>query len=287
MKILFIGGTGMLGKPVARELIHAGFELHFLARNPVRVRDLYPGQPVIQGDVLESDSLEVAMQGMDIVYCNLSVHPSSKEKDPQPEREGVANIIQAARRSGIKRIAYLSSLVHRYEGMDGFHWWAFRVKAGAVKSIQESGIPYSIFYPSTFMETYPFQVIRGNKIAALGKSKMPMWFIAAEDYGNQVAASFRLDQSGNYDYDIQGPEPYKFDEANRVFVSHYTKSKLGILHAPIWLMKWMGAFSQQYNYVYHICKALNLYPEKFNSEKTWEKLGKPEISLAQYASRLK
>jgi nucleoside-diphosphate-sugar epimerase len=43
---------------------------------------------------------------------NLSVHQSSKEKHRQPEREGVDNIISAAKETGIRRLVYLSSLVH-------------------------------------------------------------------------------------------------------------------------------------------------------------------------------
>ena len=33
MKILFIGATGMLGKPVAKELINSGFDVTLLARD--------------------------------------------------------------------------------------------------------------------------------------------------------------------------------------------------------------------------------------------------------------
>ena len=41
------------------------------------------------------------------------------------------------------------------------------------------------------------------------------------------------------------------------------------------------------NYAYHICEALNKYPEKFESENTWNDLGKPSITLAEYVTSLK
>jgi len=284
MKILFIGGTGMLGKPVAQELIRAGFDCTFFGRDLDKLKAIFPEANIIQGDILDMQSLESAMKGMDTVYCNLSVTQHSGMKDPQPEREGIDHILAAAIKNGITRLGYLSSLVHRYEGMNGFSWWAFRMKEEAVQKIKASGIPYTIFYPSTFMETFPFQMLRGNKIASLGRSVAPMWFIAAADYAKQVSRSFQQPGNDNREYAIQGPAAYTFEEANRIFITHYTKKKLGILKAPIWLMKFLGLFANQYNYAWHICEALNKYPEKFESQLTWDELGQPATTLAAYAA---
>jgi len=286
MKILVIGASGMLGKPVTKALIAAGFDITLLARDVEKLKGLFPGIKIQKGDVLDESSLTRTMQGMDAVYCNLSVLPASKEKDPHTEREGVDNIITAAKQTGIRRIAYLSSLVHRYQGMNDFNWWAFRNKQQAVQKIQACGIPYTIFYPSTFMETYPFQMMRGNKIAMLGDSIMPMWFIAADDYGKQVAASFRRLTNENRDYAVQGTEAFTFAEANKIFIDNYRKAKLSTMKAPIGLMKFLGRFHQPFNYAWHICEALNKYPEKFESETTWEELGKPVITLKDYAASL-
>ncbi|MEO7924904.1 MAG: NAD(P)H-binding protein [Chitinophagaceae bacterium] len=286
MKILFIGATGMLGKPVARELIRAGFDITLLARDINKTSSLFPGIKIVKGDVFDRASLLEATKGNDAVYCNLSIEQSSKEKDPQPEREGISNIIEAAQQTGIKRIAYLSSLVHKYEGMNGFHWWGFQLKEQAVQKIKGSGIPYTIFYPSTFMECYPFQMLQGKRLAMLGNSIAPMWFIAAEDYGKQVAASFHLLQQENREFNMQGHEPYTFAEGNRVFIDHYSKAKLKTMKAPIGLMRFLGNFVQKFNYAWHICEALNKYPEKFESDTSWKELGEPKIKLAEYAGSL-
>jgi len=284
MKILFIGATGMLGKPVAAALIRAGHDCYLFGRQPEKIKQLFPDlTTIIQGDIFDAGGLQEAMKGMNAVYCNLSVTQNSGKRDPQPEREGLNNILEAARLNGIKRIAYLSSLVHRYEGMNGFSWWAFRIKQEAVQKIKQSGIPYTIFYPSTFMESYPYQMIRGNKIAMLGKSIAPMWFIAAADYASQVSNSFQITGTGNREYAIQGPAAYTFDEANRIFIRHYTRKKLGIMKAPIWLMKILGLFVRKFNYAWHICEALNKYPEQFESTAAWEELGQPHTTLAEYA----
>ena len=127
-KILFIGASGMLGKPVALELLRAGFPVTLLARDEEKMQKLFPKTTIIKGDVFDIASLENAMKGQEIVYLNLSVAQSSKKNEPQPEREGISNIIEAAKRTGVKRIAYLSSLIKNYQGMNGFSWWAFQLK---------------------------------------------------------------------------------------------------------------------------------------------------------------
>lgn len=286
MKIFFIGATGMLGKPVAKALLEAGHTVTLFGRDENKIRSIFPTAIIAKGDVFDKESLVKAMKGQQAVYMNLSVAQQSKQKDPQPEREGIDNIIEAAKQTGIQRLAYLSSLVHLYNGMNGFSWWAFSIKQSAVARIKNSGISYTIFYPSTFMETFPYQMMMGNKIAMLGNSEMPMWFIAAEDYAKQVATLFAIAGSENKEYIIQGTEPFTFDEATKVFINNYSKAKLKLMKAPIGIMKFLGSFNQKFNYGWHICEALNKYPEKFESEQTWKELGKPEITLAGYAKNL-
>ncbi|MGQ0739738.1 MAG: SDR family oxidoreductase [Bacteroidota bacterium] len=286
MKILFIGATGMLGKPVAKELIRQGFEVALFGRDRNKLQSQFPGAKTLRGDVFDKASLASAMKETEAVYCNLSVLQTSKEKDPQPEREGIDNIIAAARETGIRRIASISSLVHKYEGMNGFHWWAFQIKNNAVQKIKSSGISYTIFYPSTFMECYPYQMMRGNKMGVLGRSVAPMWFIAAADYAKQVAKSFQILTTEKREYAVQGPEPFTFGDGNKIFIENYSKAKLGITKAPLGLLKFLGNFSPKFSYIWHICEALNKYPEKFESENTWKELGTPATTLAAYAKNL-
>ncbi len=285
-KILFIGASGMLGKPVALELLRAGFKLTLLARDIEKMQKLFPNTPVVKGNVFDIASLEAAMAEHEVVYLNLSVEQSTKKNEPQPEREGMKNIIEAAKKTSIKRIVYLSSLIKNYEGMNGFKWWAFEIKQAAVNAIKSSGLNYSIFYPSTFMECLDKQMLQGTRMMLAGKSEAPMWFIAAKDYGVQVAWAMKKAGDNNQEYNVQGLEPFTSDEAAKVFIEN-VKSKIKIMRAPIGPLKYLGIFNQRMNYAYHICEALNKYPEKFESQNTWDELGKPSTTLAEYVASLK
>jgi uncharacterized protein YbjT (DUF2867 family) len=285
-KILFIGATGMLGKPVALELLRAGFNLTLLGRDTEKLKRLFPNIPVIKGNIFDMESLDTAMADQEIVYCNLSVAQSSKKNEPQPEREGITNIIEAAKRADVKRLGYLSSLIKNYQGMNGFNWWSFDLKQSAVDRIKNSGLLYNVFYPSTFMETLNQQMMQGNRIILAGRSEYPMWFIAAKDYGMQVAWALKKAGENSQEYPIQGPEPLTFDEASGIFIQNYKKANLKIIRTPLSPLKFLGMFNQKFNYGANIIEALNKYPEKFESEKTWQDLGKPNTTLAQYAASL-
>jgi uncharacterized protein YbjT (DUF2867 family) len=285
-KIVVFGSTGLLGQPVTQALLNVGFEVSVMVRNETLARKLFPKATIFKGDLRNEADVEKAIAGHEGVFLSLSVLQTEKESDWHAEQQGLETIIRIAKRQGIKRVAYLSSLVHLYQGMDGFDWWVFRIKQEAVRKIKESGIPYTIFYPSTFMESIAYQSRQGNMIAIGGKSAYPLYYIAAEDYARQVANSFKVLNSESKDYVVQGPEAFTQDAAARVFIKHYKKEKLRTMWAPMFLMKIMGLFTQKFNYGYHIVKALNNYPEKFDAAQTWEDLGKPKITLKEFSEKI-
>lgn len=286
-KITVFGATGMLGKPVVRELVDAGFEVTAMVRSPEKARRELPAEvKTVAGDLKNRTDIEAALGGAETVYLNLSVKPESGEKDFQPERDGLPTILDAAKNAGVKRLAYCASLVHRYEGMNDFHWWVFEIKTRAVELIKANGIPYTIFYPSSFMENFDKGNYRqGNKMMLAGESKHPMWIVAGADYGKQVAKALQISEAENQDYDVQGLEAFNADEAVKVFSDNYEREKLTISKAPLFVLKIAGLFNRKMNYGAKILDALNNYPEKFAAEKTWAELGKPTITLAEYAKK--
>jgi uncharacterized protein YbjT (DUF2867 family) len=283
-KIAIIGATGMLGKPVARALVNAGFEVTALVRDESAARAQLPSEvQLIKGDLSDINSIEIALQGKDGVYINLNVKQDEKENDFHTESAGLKNIIEVAKKVQLKRIAFISSIVMRYQGMNGFNWWVFRMKHDAVAMIRQSGIPYTIFYASAFMDCFHYVYRQGTKIRLAGKSEHKLWFIAADDYALQVVNSFNILKDESKEYIIQGPEAFTADEAAREFISNYSREKLSISKAPIGLLKLLGRFIRKVNYVSHIVEALNKYPEKFEADNTWRELGTPETTLKAFA----
>lgn len=284
-KITVFGATGMLGKPVVQELANAGFEITALVRSPEKARGGLPAEVrILQGDLQNKADIERALENAEGVYLSLAVALDSTPSDFQSERDGLKMVLEAAKNANVRRVGFLSSLVKQYQGVNGFHWWAFDIKNKAVEMIKASGVPYTIFYPSSFMENFDKGGYKqGNKMMLAGEAKFPMWFIAGSDYGKQVAKAFQLETAANRDYDVQGLEAFTADEAVKIFVENYQKEKLSISKAPMFALKTAGLLSGKMKNTAKIIEALNNYEEKFTSETTWAELGKPVVTLTEYA----
>ena len=284
--IAIIGATGMLGQPVAKAFINAGWKVRILARKAEKARRLFGSSiSVVEGDINNVNVLRELLRGHDAVYMNLSVDQNSSERDFQPEREGLQHVLKVAKDAGVQRVGYLSSVVKDY---DGFQWWPFTVKRAAVATMKASGLPYSIFYASTFMETFDSNAAssyrQGNRINIAGVSKHKMYLIAGADYGRQVVRAFERN-NGNNEYIVQGRDGYTANEAAKLVTEHYQGAKLSVATLPFGVLKFIGRFSKRFNYVAHIVEALNNYPETFAAERTWQDLGEPQISLMDYIRR--
>ena len=287
MKITIIGANGMLGQPVAQQLIDSGFEVSIIARFPQKIKAIFQNAKIIQGDVFDEKSLENALQGQDLVYLNLSVLQTELQQQPHTEAEGLANVLKVSKAVGVKHIAYLSSMVMDYQGTNGFDWWVFGIKHEAVNMIKASGLGYSIFYPSTFMESLPMQT-QGIMLGMIGHSQHKMWFIAAKDYAKQVAKSFDgMQLTKQASYYIQGPVALDYQQASRIYVKNHPSPFLFIMTLPTWLVKLMGKVIPKMNYAHHICEALNNYPEPLLAAQTWEQLGKPTTTLVDFVKGIK
>ncbi len=112
MKVLLSGGTGFLGKHVARALVSAGHELRLLARPTSNLQGL-PVAEIVSGDVTNATAFLDAARG-----CAAVLHMAALVKMWAPEREsfdavnlgGFRNALAAAEAAGA-RLVYTSSFI--------------------------------------------------------------------------------------------------------------------------------------------------------------------------------
>lgn len=285
-KIGIIGATGMLGKPVVNALLTTGFEVYTMVRDIIQAKIELPiGVNLIVGDMGNPLDIENFLNNVEAVHLNLSIEPGEWQGEFHTEEQGLNLFLEIAKRKNIKRISYLSSLLMNYQGSNGFDWWVFNVKLSAMKQIKTSGIPYAIFYASSFMENFLNNQKHGSKISLAGKSRFKMFYIAGEDYGRQVANSYKILTTENRDYAVQGLMPYTAEEAANLFVRFYKKEKLKVQKIPFFILRFLGKISHKFLYISKLSEAINNYQEKFQAELTWKELGKPIVTIEEYAAR--
>lgn len=115
-KILVIGASGFVGRPVVQALLADGYAVRCLARKPDRVQDLAAtGCEIVQGDISDLASMQLALESVQAAY--ISIHTLS----PQPantagrgfmeiEMNGLQNIVTACQTHGVHRLIYITFL---------------------------------------------------------------------------------------------------------------------------------------------------------------------------------
>ena len=105
------GATGYIGGRLAPRLLDRGHTVRALARNPDKLADV-PWRhrvEVVRGDLGDADSLTAAFDGAEVVYY--LVHSMGSSPDfVAEEAQSAGNVATAARRSGVRRLVYLSGL---------------------------------------------------------------------------------------------------------------------------------------------------------------------------------
>ena len=200
-RILVLGGTGMLGGPVARRLQADGFEVRLLVRDPAKARTMFADSfKVLAGDVADDPRLEQALTGCDGVHISVG--------GPMDQRSA-ENVAALAPRLGLSHITYLSGAT----AVEQNRWFPMTAqKLEAEKAIQACGVPYTIFCPTWPMEQLP-RFARGGQPLVIGDQPEPYHWFAADDLGRMVSAAYRLDEAANKKLWVFGPESMTIVEA--------------------------------------------------------------------------
>ena len=212
--ILVVGGTGMLGRRVARRLLQDGFGVRLLTRNADRARaSLGPDFAYHAGDVDDAAAVGGALEGCAGVHVSLSGGSDPEELD-RVEHRGTARVAALASRRGVPRLTYLSQMLVAEDAEIPEH----RAKFRAEEAIRESGVPHTIFKPTYFMETLPRHV-RDKLAVVMGRQPHPFHMVAADDFARMVSRSFRTPEAADRSLFVHGPEAVTIPDALRLYCS--------------------------------------------------------------------
>lgn len=234
--ISVIGGSGMLGAPVARQLRADGYKVRVISRDSDKAeRLLGPDFQFETADMLNVDQLKRALKGSDAVHINASGH--SQRTYYNNHVLGTKNILTALADERIECISMISTALAYPEFADR---WDNRYKMEAEALLKASGLPYLVFMPSWFMESLPV-FVQKQKLVQIGPSTQPIHWIAAQDYAREVSQSLANPTVRNRRVVIYGPESLTMTEAVAAYGRHHD---LRVHRLPTWLVKTIGVISR-------------------------------------------
>jgi uncharacterized protein YbjT (DUF2867 family) len=270
MKILIIGASGMLAKPVIQELDNKGFQLRLFSRN-VNQSMFSKDYEIVNGDVFDPNDLEKAVKGCDAIHISLSW---------VNEEKAAKEIVRVASNEGIKLISTISGCTVSEEN----RWFPMiDDKFKAEQHIIQSGIPYMIFRATWFFESLELMV-RNGKATMIGKQNHPYHWIAANDYARMVGDAYLKPEAKNKIFYVLGQEPYLMKDLLNKYceVQHPEIKKINTVSTGMLKFIAMISGKKALKTVAEMFRYFEKTKEQGNTEETYSLLGKPQISFEKW-----
>jgi uncharacterized protein YbjT (DUF2867 family) len=212
--VLVTGATGYVGGRLRRLLEADGRRVRCLVRrNTGLASRVGPATQVVEGDVLQPDSLASALAGCEMAYY--LVHSMGSGHDFESEdREAARNFARAARQAGLRRIIYLGGLGH---GASLSPHLRSRHEVGDL--LRESGVPVLEFRASIVLGSgsLSFEMIRAL-VERLPVMITPRWVeieaqpLAIDDLLAYLVAALDVPLEGSRVFEIGGADRVSYGD---------------------------------------------------------------------------
>ena len=194
MKIVIIGGTGLIGSKVVRKLRDEG-------------HDAVPASPDSGVNTITGDGLADALNGANVVV-DVSNSPSfADEAVMHFFRTSTTNILAAEEAAGVRHHVALSVVGTDRLSESGY----MRAKIAQEKLIEQSSIPYSIIHATQFFEFMKGIADGGTVGNTVRLAPVLIQPTAAEDVATEVA-KVAVGPPINGVVEIAGPQQFRLDE---------------------------------------------------------------------------
>ena len=197
MKLVIIGGTGLIGSKLVTKLREHG-------------HDAMAAAPNTGVNTLTGEGLAAALQGASVVV-DVSNSPSFEDAAVMEFfTTSTRNLLEAARAAGVTHYVALSVVGTERLSESGY----FRAKTAQEQLIKASSIPYSIVHATQFFEfvkSIAAGATEGNTVRLAPVLIQPM---AADDVAKAVGR-IAVGPAVNGVVEVAGPEQFRLDELIR------------------------------------------------------------------------
>lgn len=250
--ILLTGATGYVGGRLLSLLVDQKIAVRCLTRQPEALADRRSATTeVVSGNVLDADSLQQAMTGVDTAYY--LVHSMGSKGDfEEQDRIAATNFAVAAKSANVRRIVYLGGLGNPDQKLSKH-----------LRSRQETGNILRANHPQVIelrasivigSGSLSFEMIRAL-VERLPVMICPRWVdvkaqpIAIEDLLSYLLATLDLPFNGSQVFEIGGPDQVSYGEIMREYARQRGLSRWMIpvpLLTPYLSSLWLGLVTPLY-----------------------------------------
>lgn len=248
--ILVTGGTGFIGTRVVNLLRAEGRPVRCLVRDPARAATLVRlGCELAPGDVTDAPSVEAAARGCDAVIHLVAIISGSPEDFERIMIQGTRNVVEAARKAGVRRLVLMSALGVSEETKDLVPY--YRAKWAMEQAVKESGIEYVILRPSFVFGPHGgaigefARVVRYSPlIPVIGDGTRRIQPIDVDDVALCTVRALDLPEAANRTFELGGPEAVTWNELWARLAAAMGKRRT-MVHLPVGLVRIPAAIMER------------------------------------------
>jgi NADH dehydrogenase len=241
MKVFLTGSTGFVGEGVLDGLLSAKHRVRCLVRDPSRLKRSDEVEAVT-GDITDPKSIRGKITGSDAVIHLVGIIREMPAKKTTFERihfEGACNVIEEAKKAGVKKFILMSALGVKENAAARYHQTKYR----AEEYLKKSGLKYTVFRPSLIygpndhsINTFVDMVRKLPVVPVIGAGKYKMQPISLKDLAEAFAKATDPEKYVDKTYEAGGGEQMEYntilDKIGEVLGKSVTK-----IHQPLFLMK--------------------------------------------------
>jgi len=239
--ILVTGATGYVGGRLIPDLLEAGYRVRAMARN-IKKMGCRPwaGDPrveMVQGDVLDPESLRQALSGCKAAYYLVHSMIAQKDKFAEADRRAARNMVLAASAAGLERIIYLGGLAESKDGTLSKH---LRSRMEVAEILQAGPVPTTDLRTPMILGSgsASFEIMR-YLVERLPVMTTPRWVrslnqpIAIRNVITYLVGCLEHDETIGQTYDIGGPDILTYRDLLDMYAEEAGLPKRLIIPVPV------------------------------------------------------
>jgi len=238
MQVLVVGGTGTLGRQIARRALDAGHSVRCMVRSPRKASFLQEwGCELTRGDLLEPESLVYALEGQEVLIDAATARASDSLSTYDIDWSGQQNLLNACASQGVKRVVFVSLLGAALHPdvplMD--------IKACTEAWLEASDLDYTILRGAAFMQglisQFAIPVLEGQTVWVSGVPT-PIAYMNTQDMARFAVAALDHPETIRRAFPVVGPRAWTTAEVTQL-CERYSSKDAKVFRVPPTLIQLM------------------------------------------------